>query len=249
MGISDKKAFMVNFKFSFISIIIQILISFYFWKFANINELDSDFNLTSIIMYFLSLSILTLAFIPAMYTCYEVFNSINSGVMIVWISRPINFVLMTFFEKLGVFVITSIVPIIAYILIYIFVYKSFSMLILYGIISSFFGFIILFLIQMVLGLLSFWVKKTITLRDFVFQIFAILGGSLMPIDFFPSFIQKLSLYSPFAYVYYVPSKILSGALSGDVLVNLGVQILWILILFSASQLLYNFGKKRTVQGG
>ena len=118
-----------------------------------------------------------------------------------------------------------------------------------GIISAIAGYVILFLLQMLIGLLSFWVKKTITMRDLIFEIFAILGGSLMPIDFFPIFIQKLSLYSPFAYIYYLPSKILSGAMDQNYAKGLAIQIIWIIILYIICQALYKFGKNKTVQGG
>lgn len=249
MGKLERKAFAHNYKFSYLSIGIQIAISFYFWRFANIDQLATDFTLSSIMMYFLALSILTLVFTPAMYICYETWTSINSGEIIIWISRPVNYILMKFFEKLGIFITTSALPMAAYILIYTIFYKGEIRHIFFGILSALAGYVILFLVQMLIGLLSFWVKKTITMRDLIFEIFAILGGSLMPIDFFPTFIQKLSLYSPFAYIYYLPSKILSGAMDQNYGKGLVIQIIWIIILYITCQALYKFGKNKTVQGG
>ena len=136
MGKLERKAFAHNYKFSYLSIGVQIAISFYFWRFANIDRLATDFTLSSIMMYFLSLSILTLVFTPAMYICYEVWSSINSGEIIIWISRPVNYILMKFFEKLGIFITTSALPMAVYILIYTIFYNGEIRHIFFGIISA-----------------------------------------------------------------------------------------------------------------
>ncbi|MDY3947082.1 MAG: ABC-2 family transporter protein [Ezakiella sp.] len=248
MGIKDRKAFRSNYYLGFISIPIQILIVYYFWKYANINNDLAVFSLNSITLYFIAINLLELSYIPAMYICYEVWESINNGGFITWLARPVDYIALKFFEKFGVFILNLIPSIIIYNLIAIVMFKIEFIILVYGLLSSILGFILLFLLQMLLGLCSFWLKKTLTLRDLVFEIFELLGGSMIPVDYFPNIIKTVSIYSPFAYIYYAPAKILSGVQTDNSKILL-LQIFWIAILTIICKVILKLGMHKVSQGG
>lgn len=78
-GILNSSAFKMDFYFGFITIPIQVIISWYFWKYANLENVGRGFTLNSIVLYFLIVNILSIIYSPAMYVCYESMELINSG--------------------------------------------------------------------------------------------------------------------------------------------------------------------------
>ena len=113
-GILNSSAFKMDFYFGFITIPIQVIISWYFWKYANLENVGREFTLNSIVLYFLIVNILSIIYSPAMYVCYESMELINSGNIITWMTRPIDIRLLKLFEKVGNFFVISIVPIALY---------------------------------------------------------------------------------------------------------------------------------------
>ncbi len=249
-GILNSSAFKMDFYFGFITIPIQVIISWYFWKYANLENVGRGFTLNSIVLYFLIVNILSIIYSPAMYVCYESMELINSGNIITWMTRPIDIRLLKLFEKLGNFFVISIVPIALYIGLAIFT-KSITLYVAFlGIVSTFFGFTILFFVQLIIGFLSFWFNQVLTFRDMIFDIMWMLGGIVLPIDFFPEILRNISLWSPLSYSYYIPAKIMAGIMPAEnILKYLILQIVWILGLYMLSGLIYKKGKNKTVQGG
>ena len=56
-----------------------------------------------------------------------------------------------------------------------------------------------------------------------------LGGMLLPLDFFPETIAKVSRYLPFAFVTYGPAKLFVDFEMGEVLSLYGGQIVYLLL--------------------
>ena len=79
----------------------------------------------------------------------------------------------------------------------------------------------------------------------------ILSGVVVPIPFFPKFLQVISSYLPFQYISDLPFRIYVGNIGiNEGLIGLGIQILWILILIPLGYILMHKSlKKVVVQGG
>jgi ABC-2 type transport system permease protein len=83
-------------------------------------------------------------------------------------------------------------------------------------------------------------------QKFVF----ILGGFLIPLDFYPDWLQAVARALPFAYMIYGPSKLFVDP-SVQLLVNiLTMQVMWIIVLGAILVLSYRRGVAYlTVNGG
>lgn len=107
-----------------------------------------------------------------------------------------------------------------------------------------------FCITCLIGLSAFLVEEVSPFL-WIYQKFVfILGGFLIPLDFYPPWLQSIAKALPFAYMVYGPSK-LFVATSIELLVNiLSMQLLWIAALGSILVLSYRHGVAYlTVNGG
>ena len=79
----------------------------------------------------------------------------------------------------------------------------------------------------------------------------ILSGLVIPIPFFPNFLQKICNILPFRYVSDFPFRLYVGTVSlNNGLEGIVIQLIWIIILFIIGKILMNNALKKTVvQGG
>ncbi|MDL2248351.1 ABC-2 family transporter protein [Tyzzerella sp. OttesenSCG-928-J15] len=248
MSIKDEKIFKVNYYLSFASVPIQIFISYFFWKYAlNSNDVNG-FTLINIILYFIFMKLLQIAYQPAMYTTYDLWNDINTGTIIVWLFKPISYPLYIFSKKLYRFFV-SLIPslIITFVAFYLVNLNVNVHNFLIGGISSILGFIILYEIQFLIGCLTFWLKNVITLRDTIMDILKLIGGLIIPLDFMPRTIQRISLYTPMSNIYYFPVKILIGNTNSINLMILS-QVIWITLFAVAIKIIWKKGSYNIEQG-
>ncbi len=122
---------------------------------------------------------------------------------------------------------------------------------------------ILFVVSCVLALLIF------TLLNFMvgtlaLHIYSILGvirakyaiveffsGLLIPISFFPMRLQRFMAFLPFPHVSFTPLQIYLGKVRGSAAWEaLGLQAIWVLLLFAAGRLFWKMSTRRlSIQGG
>ena len=109
--------------------------------------------------------------------------------------------------------------------------------------------VIHFFIAYCIGLFSFWVVRTDGLR-LVYRLFdSIFAGFLIPLVFFPKWMQLIQFFLPFQYTAYVPAMVFLGEykLGGYELTIpaiVGIQALAALVMFLISQLMYKAAIKR-----
>jgi len=87
--------------------------------------------------------------------------------------------------------------------------------------------------------------------DFLFnKLIFLLGGMFMPLEFFPTWIVKISNLLPFSYVAYHTSKLFVVFNFDTFFKVIGMQILWILIIACIMTLTFNyFVRKVSINGG
>lgn len=118
-------------------------------------------------------------------------------------------------------------------------------------ISGVFGWIILAAAHMSLALIALWTVQ-FNESDELFQLgLNLFSGSFIPLHYLPAPIALVAKYLPFAGIYYTPSAIMSGALSGSALwQGLGLQIFWAGALVMLLAAVWNAGSRKLVmQGG
>ncbi len=188
----------------------------------------------------------------------ELFNLIRDGGISYELTRPKNLYFMWYFKMLGRRLSDVLLRFIPLILVTVFLPEPYN----FGLAYSFNHFL-LFLISLSLGsllvvaltvLYPIIALTTMSERGIVnifISIADILSGIVVPIPFFPKFLQIISKYLPFQYISDLPFRIYVGNIS----INNGIegiilQFFWIIILVLIGSLLLQKNIKRVVvQGG
>lgn len=110
------------------------------------------------------------------------------------------------------------------------------------------AFLMNFYVNYCLGMLSFWFVQSGGVRA-VFQLLSgIFSGSVIPLVFFPKWLQQIQFFLPFQYTSYVPSMVFLGKYSlGSIEISLaqavGMQALAVIVVFVVSEILYRVSIK------
>lgn len=72
------------------------------------------------------------------------------------------------------------------------------------------GFSARFLWEYTIGLLSFWTDSSSSFQEIVWLVYAALGGMFAPLAFYPDWVQRIAVWTPFPYMLGLPSQLLAG---------------------------------------
>jgi ABC-2 type transport system permease protein len=103
------------------------------------------------------------------------------------------------------------------------------------------AFLIYFGIAYLLGLGAFWMRRITGLRRVRRTLIAFLGGSFIPLAFFPAGLQAVSKFLPFEYARSVP--ILIYLQRAPLVQSLLIQLVWVAVLYT----IIHFVTKRAVR--
>jgi ABC-2 type transport system permease protein len=101
------------------------------------------------------------------------------------------------------------------------------------------------------GLVAFFTRNNEGVFRFKQLLVEVFSGVMIPITFFPGWVQNVLFWLPFKYIAYAPLRIYLG-MEPLSRVHQGVllQIMWIIIIYAAGQLLWHYGIRRLeIQGG
>ena len=119
---------------------------------------------------------------------------------------------------------------------------------LLSIIATFLSFLIQFLIQSIIACLCFWTEKASSIERLLFIPTLFLSGLLAPVVSFPEYVKSWIYLTPFPYLIDFPANLLSGNKT-NITTGLGIQILWIVLLFPIFKKIWSEGtKKYTAMG-
>jgi len=112
------------------------------------------------------------------------------------------------------------------------------------------GWVINFCLTALIGLAAF-VTEEVAPFEWIYQKFIfILGGMMIPIDFYPEWLQAISRATPFAYIMYGPARLFVDPSPERFLTLLAGQMIWIFSLGLIVTLLYRRGLRRlAINGG
>ncbi|MRX73752.1 daunorubicin ABC transporter permease [Bacillus lacus] len=118
-------------------------------------------------------------------------------------------------------------------------------------ISILFSFIINTQINLMTGMVTFFLFNNDGLMRAKRVVIDLFSGLLLPISFYPLWAQDVMQFFPFQAISYIPSMIFTEGFTGDALVNaLLLQGFWAIILLIPIKIMWASAKKRLViQGG
>ncbi|WP_078552156.1 ABC transporter permease [Bacillus alkalicellulosilyticus] len=118
-------------------------------------------------------------------------------------------------------------------------------------ISILFSFIINTQINLLTGILTFFLFNNDGLIRGKRVVIDLFSGLLLPISFYPLWAQDVMMFLPFQAISYIPSMIFSEAFArSEIWQAIGLQAIWALVLIIPIQILWVVAKKQLiVQGG
>lgn len=119
------------------------------------------------------------------------------------------------------------------------------------ILSALLGYLIHYNIELTFGLLSFWLIEPGGVEDIFYFSISLFSGSVVPLWFFPAWLEKIASLLPFQGIYFIPNSIFVGELTGAAAISaLGLQLCWIGITYLLMRYVWEkASNKIVVQGG
>lgn len=254
-----KKAFQNNIVYrvnsyaGIINTIVMIFVNIAIWRAiyeeeATLEGLQFKLVMTYIVLSFLMQSIFVM-------DEYLIQYKVRSGSISTDMLRPISFLNYIFSHNMGVMffrIIVQLTPALLVSILFIKILPPFSPLIaVYFAISVVCGYLVLYSINLVVWLTSFWyfeIFSFITIKDAAVMI---LSGALLPIWFMPDWLYRIVQITPFGSIYSVPITIYLGQLpEAEIFQKIILQLVWIIVFQGIARLLWRCATKRiVVQGG
>jgi len=213
----------------------------------------ADISLPEAVTY-TGLSQATIAYL-SFFGWWEVMKSVYSGDVGSDLLKPMNYFAFWLARDVGraaaSFLMRSLATMTAYALVFdIALPRSAGQWLAVGVALAL-SLLVSFSFRFLVNLAAFWTPDARGVGRFAFGLSWLLSGFLMPLRFFPDWFVSLCNLTPFPSLVNTVVEIYLGVLTGpEMLRALGAQLLWIAILFLASQLVLRAGvRKLVIQGG
>lgn len=113
------------------------------------------------------------------------------------------------------------------------------------------GYLVNFFLNFLMNAVAFWTLETFAIQLIVRWASDLLGGSILPLSFFPGALGKIVQHLPFAAIYSTPLQIYIGQLPRSAwLAAFGTQLLWLAAFGAVAYVVWRLAARRVVvQGG
>lgn len=252
-------SYRINFFMFVFGNMMRTFVLYYLWKAVFISSSTNSlngFSLNDMIIY-LFMSSITAGTINS-GTDGDIAQEVKDGSIAMNLIKPINYQVRMLFISLGAFVYQFIFILLP-IWIGLIVVRYFTAAeappgigtILLYLFSMILGFFVNFLMNYCYGLLAFYVTNMWGISHLKDAALLFFSGQLIPIAFFPLVLQKVMQFFPFSSLNYIPVMIYLKKLTGVALLeSLGIQLLWIVLLYLLSRWLWNRAiNKLVILGG
>jgi ABC-2 type transport system permease protein len=189
------------------------------------------------------------------FTENRLFHIIRTGDIVGELIRPVDYLLAQFAQAVGAALVEVVLTGTLVLLL------GLSVLHVAGpasLVAGFFfvpsvvlGFAVKFLISYLTALACFWTMNHLGLLWARSAVTNILSGALIPLQFFPDWLQAIAFAAPFQAIVHTPLAIYLGNLAGyDLLRALLIQISWVIVLWLLARLLWTPSTRALeIQGG
>ena len=178
------------------------------------------------------------------YADWFISFEIREGIIATYLTKPLDFQLYTLFTSFGTVLMNLTAIAAPTVLILAFVFKVRVVpgpgLLLFPI-SFLLAYVISFCLDYFIGLLGFYSESVWGMSITKEIIVTVLSGALIPLQFFPAWLQKIFFWLPFQAIYHTPLMMVTKPDLGlqTFLPMLAVQLSWALVLIVLTRLFYN----------
>lgn len=246
--------YIFNILFGFIGYAVIMFVFFQLWEYlySDPSELINGYTMSEMVWYVIITEILWSS-LGGRKLCTKICNDIKSGNIAYNICKPYSYIGYALFSHLGSIVMKTIIYIIlgmslGFIFLGEFPDISFLSILVVGI-SSILALVISTLLVLIIGLFSFSMEDAQPFY-WLYSKFILIIGTLFPIEFFPEIVRPILNYSPIFAICYGPAKLFVHFDLGYAFQVLGIQILYLVVVYALVLCLYKKGvKKLNVNGG
>jgi ABC-2 type transport system permease protein len=249
LGIKVWSTYRFEFIVGLLSVPVSLIIYYFLWKSVfsyTGQEIIGGFTLQQMVSYYV------LSMIVSFFTWSEVDKWVEAdllhGRMVAGLLKPVSFISWYLSFEIGINVMNIIWQMIPVFIIGFIFFGLETAPFFYFIaffISLAFAFLIYFGMTFILGLSAFWLTKITGLRRIRRVVLGFLGGSFVPLTFFPDWAQALFHYLPFENTKFVPITIYLGTLTkAGVIRALTIQLVWVVALFVVIFIIWRHAYKR-----
>ncbi|MNY39358.1 hypothetical protein D3C86_1740380 [compost metagenome] len=101
------------------------------------------------------------------------------------------------------------------------------------------------MISYAISAIAFWLSEISYFFEMTGLMVIIISGGMFPIEIFGPRVNTLLTYLPFKFTIYFPSNVINGKLDMDaILQGIGLQCLWIIIMYLISRIGWSIGMKK-----
>lgn len=237
----------------FIAIILFVFFNMWsaVYKFSNVTVI-SGFSFATL-MWFLLMSESVTSTNSRKEVGRRISEEIKSGDIAYSLSKPYNFILYNYAHHIGSALLSIFVTFILGAMLFLFLVglPNISIFIVPLVLTTIvLSVTINFLICFSIGIASFWFEDVTAFLWIHEKTVFILGGMLLPLEFFPKFLQDIAINLPFAYIAYAPAKLFVSFTPEFFVQTVLMQLFWVGIFAGLSIMLFRLGaRKVSINGG
>lgn len=236
--------------------VLFMLIYVYLWKALYAGQTAVEgYDLNGILTYIVvSQTLVTFHF--TLRIAHVIEEKVRTGEVVTDLMKPVDFQLMLLATGAGTSFHTVLFNMLPKFLLF---YGCLSLLLPrsiltvgFFIVSVILGYVILFGIEFLIGILAFWLVE---IRGIYFAVIWgiswFFSGYFMPLELYPTLLAKIAEVLPFQAIIYIPTAIYVGRYTGQAVVGaLLIQLFWAVVLIGLGRLGYRAAfQKLVIQGG
>ncbi len=213
---------------------------------GNINGTSYETTLWSMFIYFCLMTFN----LRKIYSL--IMNDVKSGNVEMFINKPVNYMLLSFYKVIGQglysFIVISILGCAAMIIFVGVPILNLFVFIPTLIVTIIFGQILCLILYAIIGILSFFMQDVRPIYWIVDKFVMVLGGSYLPIAMFPKFMKTLAYVSPFGAINFASSTVYEYW-NNEFIIRISLQFGWIIVFGLLLNYVFSKAKEKAMING
>ena len=234
------------FTYAFINVFTPILMMVIWTKHYQSGGVVGNYTYSELLSYYVAVTLIGLV---TSRVNANVTEDIRDGELSNYVIKPFNYFGFRFFWEVAWHVVkfaVFAVPLLAIIYLGGFrvEFTSEPTLLLIAVFAFLLSYVLSFTLSMLIGSLAFLITETTGITNLYDVLIELFTGKLFPLAFFPILIQQILTVTPFKYLIAFPAEALLGQHDiNGLMAGIGMQLLWILAVFT----LYHLNWKRGIR--
>lgn len=245
----------MNFMLSLFSAVFLILIQFFLWKavfLASTESVQFGYEYHAMISY-----VIIAGFVAKFVTCgfeWDISHDIKEGKLNNYVIKPISYMSYRFWNFFGSKAVQFVMIALVFIGLALMNASIRQVMnvksVMLFIVSILLAMILNFFIYYLVATIAFWLQEIWGIFIIVHLIFTFASGGVFPLDVFGKVFMGIVKWLPFKYIVYYPVSLLIGQVQGSmVLEGILIQLVWVIILYLLSKLMWRIGLKNYTSVG